>query len=334
VAPGLTVDGLLRMASDAVADAVGVPKSGGAPAAAAAGHLLRCDGRLLRDGGATLAEAGVTSGSRIEVVWAVQGGMPKNGCLPPFMCFQWGRPAAAGQEGASPPPSPPLTPSSLPAAAATPAAATPAAATPARRRYLSFTRSNLMAMLSILATMLREGGFTGAITSHALQGLFQNAKTKGADGKATQAYPKEVVAGPFHPQDKWPEFFSTLRPTIIVTYTWAMDLIKDLPAFLDWAERMLQLTDEEKEHATWWLDIFFNDQNAKEMEGELAMAKRFYKEARFHVVLLLNGVFKRGWCIAELLYRIQVPPCLAMAARGVSSASAQPHAVGGSRRDS
>jgi hypothetical protein len=191
-----------------------------------------------------------------------------------------------------------------------------------------------MALLSILAAMLRKGGFTGAITSHALQGLFQNAKTKDADGKATQAYPKEVVAGPFHPQDKWPEFFSTLRPTIIVTYTWAMDLIEDLPAFLDWAERMLQLTDEEKEHATWWLDIFFNDQNATEMGGELAMAKRFYKEARFHVVLLLNGVFNRGWCIAELLYRIQVPPCLAMAARGVSSASAQPHAVGGSRRDS
>ena len=191
-----------------------------------------------------------------------------------------------------------------------------------------------MAMLSILAAMLRKGGFTGAITSHALQGLFQNAKTKGADGKATQAYPKEVVAGPFHPQDKWPEFFSTLRPTIIVTYTWAMDLIKDLPAFLDWAERMLQLTDEEKEHATWWLDIFFNDQNATEMGGELAMAKRFYKEARFHVVLLRHGIFSRGWCIAELLYRIQVPPCLAMAARGVSSASGQPHAVGGSRRDS
>jgi hypothetical protein len=130
VSSGLTVDGLLRMAPDAVADAAGGVRG--------AGQQLRCDGRLLRNGGATLAEAGVTSGSRIEVIWAVQGGMPKNG---PAVA----NPAAATPDVANPP------------------AATPAAATPAQRLYLSFTRGNLMAMLSILAAMLREGGFTGAI---------------------------------------------------------------------------------------------------------------------------------------------------------------------------
>ena len=145
------------------------------------------------------------------------------------------------------------------------------------------------------------------MTSHALQSLFQN-KRKDADGTVLGAYPREVVAAPFHPQAKWPRRYSTDPAMIIVTYTWKLDLIKDLPAFLDEAEKKLGLTDEEKERATWWLDIFFNDQNTEEIGDELERAKRGYKDARFHVVLLMHGVFKRGWCLAELVYRIQVRP--------------------------
>jgi hypothetical protein len=91
-----------------------------------------------------------------------------------------------------------------------------------------------------------------------------------------------------------------------------MDLIEDLPLFLNEAERMLKLsTEEEKDRATWWIDILFNDQNRLQEEMKtvvLAEARKSFNSAENHVVLLQNGVFKRGWCMAELGYRIQVRP--------------------------
>ena len=167
----------------------------------------------------------------------------------------------------------------------------------------------------------------GRVTSHAVQGLFQNAKRKDADGRVLEAYPSEVVAAPFHPQERWAGRYSRQLPTVVVTYTWAMDLENDLPAFLDEAERMLRLTDEEKPRARWWLDIWFNDQNRRpeEMAGVLGEAKFSYLLAENHVVLLLNGVFGRGWCLIELAYRIQVPrPVVSRAVSLCTSGTAQP----------
>ena len=164
-----------------------------------------------------------------------------------------------------------------------------------------------MALIRDAEALLRKGGYEGPVTSHAVQSLFQN-KRKDADGKVLGAYPREVVAAPFHPQERWPERFSPLPALIVVTYTWQLNLGAELAAFLDEAEKKLGLTGEERERATWWLDIFFNSQNATEMGGELERAKRGYRAARFYVVFLRHGVFKRGWCLAELLYRIQVPP--------------------------
>ena len=262
VAPGLAVDCLLRLVASAVADSdvAGMPKRWGGCRGVAAGLLLlRCDGRLLRDGGATLAEAGVTGGSRIEVLRASNGGMPGT--------------SAAGS-------------------------------------YRSVTRSNLEALIRDSAALLLRGGFTGPVTSHAVQGLFQNAKRKDADGRVLEAYPSDVVAEPFHPQTRWPGRFSGRLPSITVTYAWAMDLVRELPAFLDEAERMLRLTDEEKQRATWWLDIFFNDQNLRpeQMPNVLGKAKLCYLRAENHMVMLKGGIFGRCWCLMELIYRIQVPP--------------------------
>jgi hypothetical protein len=262
-APELAVDCLLRRAADAAADAAGVGEGRGDLRGAVAGLLvLRCDGRVLRDGGATLAEAGVTSGSRLEVLRAQQGGMQAS-----MRALQIG-----GGE------------------------------------FQSMTRSDLMALIGDAEALLRKGGHTGPVTSHAVQGLFRNER-KDADGKVLGgAYPRDVVAAPFHPQERWPGRYSRLRAVIVVTYTWRLDLVKELPAFLDEAERKLGLTGGDRERATWWLDVFFNSQNATDMGGELERAKRGYQGAQYHVVLLRHGVFKRGWCLAELLYRLQVPP--------------------------
>ena len=266
VAQELTVDCLRRLA----ADAAGVPTgSGDRRGAVAAGLLLlRCDGRLLRDGEVTLAEAGVTDGSRIEVLRVLQGG----GALSSKAAASHGEPS----------------------------------------EFRSLTRSNLMGLIGKAEALLRRGGYSGTVTSHAVQSLFQNAKPKDEGGKVVEAY-RNVVSATFHPQDRWGQSYSSKIPTFVVTYTWSTDLVNDLPLFLDEAEKMLRLTDKEKERATWWLDIWFNDQNRKpgEMHDVLGEARLGFQDAHFHVVFLLNGIFKRCWCLAELLYRMQVLPLTA-----------------------
>jgi hypothetical protein len=52
------------------------------------------------------------------------------------------------------------------------------------------------------------------------------------------------------------------------------------------------------------LDILFNDQNATDMSGVLAVAERGYQAARFHYALVLNNPFARGWCLFEMLVRL------------------------------
>ncbi len=67
-----------------------------------------------------------------------------------------------------------------------------------------------MAVIRDAEALLRKGGYRGPVTSHAVQSLFQN-KRKDADGKVLGAYPREVVAAPFHPQERWPGRYSRLR---------------------------------------------------------------------------------------------------------------------------
>jgi hypothetical protein len=343
VAPGLAVDCLLRLVASAVADSevAGMPKPWGRRRGAGL-LLLRCDGRLLRDGGATLAEAGVTGGSRIEVLRASSGGMPTGSCLPAFLRSSQERrseqalsalqeklslaeaskkelasqvaelqaQAAKQQQQSTANAGTAAAGAGVLRAAHGGMVAQPAASQGERSEFRSVTRSDLEAVIGDSAALLRRGGFTGPVTSHAVQGLFQNAKRKDADGRVLEAYPSDVVAEPFHPQTRWPGRFSGLLPSIVVTYAWAMDLVRELPAFLDEAERMLRLTDEEKKRATWWLDIFFNDQNLRpeQMPNVLGKAKFCYLRAENHMVMLKGGIFGRCWCLMELIYRIQVQP--------------------------
>ena len=54
----------------------------------------------------------------------------------------------------------------------------------------------------------------------------------------------------------------------------------------------------------YWLDILFNDQNATDMSGVLAVAERGYQAARFHYAFMLNDPFARGWCLYEMMVRL------------------------------
>ena len=132
----------------------------------------------------------------------------------------------------------------------------------AGKTYRCFTRENMMAVLKNVEAVFRRGpGSDGKpFTSHAVRGVFRKEATD-AEGKLLHTY-EGVVPERFRPWEEWRACYtvSTEAPTIAITYTWAMDLSKDLPAFLDEAEKVLRLTDEEKKTATWFLDCLVNDQ--------------------------------------------------------------------------
>jgi hypothetical protein len=60
---------------------------------------------------------------------------------------------------------------------------------------------------------------------------------------------------------------------------------------------------EEIKSARIWVDIFFNDQNAIDIQKELAEADQQYRNAPLHVVLGTSGLFTRAWCLHELMTR-------------------------------
>jgi hypothetical protein len=172
-------------------------------------------------------------------------------------------------------------------------------------KYRSTTKQGLMAMVKEARKILRRCGYAGKMTSHTLQALFQNNQNqeKGKQLIGPNGKPIRPVSGPFHPKDLWPEHYSTDAPSVVVTYTWAMDLEEELPQFMNAAEETLGLGGAD---ARWWLDIWHIDQNKTELGTDLEKAKALYMWVKYHAVFLRHGVFKRGWCCAELCYRIQV----------------------------
>jgi hypothetical protein len=63
------------------------------------------------------------------------------------------------------------------------------------------------------------------------------------------------------------------------------------------------ITREQIKGARIWVDIFFNDQNAIDIQQELVEADQQYRNAPLHVVLGTRGLFTRAWCLHELMTR-------------------------------
>jgi hypothetical protein len=72
--------------------------------------------------------------------------------------------------------------------------------------------------------------------------------------------------------------------------------------FFGWAIKDL-ITSKEINNARIWVDIFFNDQNAIDIQLELAEADQQYRNAPIHAVLGTSGLFTRAWCLHELMTR-------------------------------
>ena len=175
----------------------------------------------------------------------------------------------------------------------------------------SNTRKGLEALLHDLAKeakktkhgrRLTDNGNT--MTSHILRAIFRNKE----EGKEVDLVPGNV---PFHPKDWFPCHYSPLQPMVVITYTWSMCLLTELPSFLDVIER--EVRRETGMEPTYWFDIWHNDQNAVDIQSELDAAEWTYKNAKYHYALMLNNPFSRGWCCFELMVRILA----AMAALGL-----------------
>jgi hypothetical protein len=58
------------------------------------------------------------------------------------------------------------------------------------------------------------------------------------------------------------------------------------------------------ESRRFWLDVFFNDQNDKDISRVLSKAELGYIESQYHYALMKNQPLSRCWCLFEFMVRI------------------------------
>ena len=134
-------------------------------------------------------------------------------------------------------------------------------------------------------------GKCSTFTSNDLKSLFQGKKLS----------PK---FSPF--QGKYKRFYSEREPDVVITYTWKTCLLSELPKFLDEFEVLIgSICTMNNNSLTYWIDIFFVDQNEPDIVGALEKVERIYQRARFHAVFMSKSCFRRGWCLFEVAIRLK-----------------------------
>jgi hypothetical protein len=118
----------------------------------------------------------------------------------------------------------------------------------------------------------------------------------------------------FHPKETFGSSYSVAAPDFALTYTWDTDFRKEMPQYFS---KIKAMVDENQigpmkyskrfKEMTFWIDIFFIDQNAKTSEtliDDLIQASNeIYSSAPHHAVFLTFDTLRRGWCLVEIGYR-------------------------------
>ena len=159
----------------------------------------------------------------------------------------------------------------------------------------SATYSGLLALIDRYAPASPAASFSSKDLQAILTGRAPHA------GKARQFLLRAEPQNQVH--------LSTSKPDIVISYTWGMDLRRDLPRFLERLYWRLRRSGrvaswEEFVGKTFWLDILFNDQNSKDIVRDLNDAQTIYEEAWLHAVLLMLDPLSRGWVLFELGVRV------------------------------
>ena len=104
--------------------------------------------------------------------------------------------------------------------------------------------------------------------------------------------------------------YSESAPDFALTYTWDTDFRKEMPEYFSNIKDIVdsnQGTEKYSkpfENMTFWLDIFFIDQNQKAFVDQLISdSNEIYTSALHHTVLLTFDTLRRGWCLVEIGYR-------------------------------
>ena len=119
-----------------------------------------------------------------------------------------------------------------------------------------------------------------------------------------------LLEGNAHPARLFPDCFSILAPLAALTYEWRLTL-GDVLSFLN----PIQVRECNRQHGCaiptsmaellLWIDVFFIDQLAKDIAGNLLLAQRVYRDALFHLALATSTVCTRAWCLFEFGVRRQ-----------------------------
>lgn len=158
----------------------------------------------------------------------------------------------------------------------------------------SITLEDMEAMLKKFSAKI--GKNENDVTSKDLQALFQT--------------PEAGFKAGVHlcDMDEYKEHFQLKPPDVAVSYTWVSNLqfiMRQLKSFLKGGSIRFGNHPPLPENTTFWVDIFFNDQNSIDILTELAIAEMVYKNATYHVMALNGAPLTRGWCLFEIVIRKQ-----------------------------
>ena len=173
-----------------------------------------------------------------------------------------------------------------------------------RRAGRSITRNNLFKLIDSIvrdhAMKDDSGHLKIPFTSTYLQNLFKGFDLSGDGFKFGDENMIESVPDlKFHPYDKYPDLYSEEMPVVVISYTWKMCLLTELPFFILKFEQMIG-----ESNMSYWMDIFMNDQNSENIQLELDNADYFYCNAKFHAVFLAHRTLSRIWINHEISGRL------------------------------
>ena len=158
--------------------------------------------------------------------------------------------------------------------------------------FRSFTAQGLMELVKTYEPEDPSASFT----SQNLQDIFTGRSKWRSEGPR-KFHPKAEPHNQKH--------YQTKNPDVAISYTWGLDLRRQLPVFFEQLfERFREInfifSRAEFDRLTFWLDIFFVDQNSKNLALDLNEAQRTYRDARMHVFFLFRDPLSRGWILFEI----------------------------------
>ena len=133
----------------------------------------------------------------------------------------------------------------------------------------------------------------------------KNCDISSIDSSKIQEY---LQAGNPHPATLFPYCFSFCAPVAAITYEWSLNM-KDILSFINIAQiikcskRYGMMVPLDMSSLYIWIDVFFVDQQSKDVIAALELSDGVYSNAHFHLALGTKTLLTRAWCLSEYAVR-------------------------------